>query len=183
MNQPQLFVQQELQNNSNDKIGATNIENTQKVVTPNENGVLTSTHTIHQPTISSSAAAISTVASTTTDITTTATTKIEKTPTELHKWYLRRTNHYNKVQVEGLKPGSLEPWHSSNIRVRIDNRCVQTSSGNTYLLVGPMDEQKCRELGYSEFFIQSFRDGFPEYTVFISTQSSLSSRLHVDSSI
>lgn len=68
------------------------------------------------------------------------------------------------VYVQGIKTEAEPPlpWRTSVIAHRVRPDLVQTSSGSTYQLVGPLDRQQTRGNGFSQDTADAFGEGFPE---------------------
>lgn len=68
------------------------------------------------------------------------------------------------VYVQGIKTEAEPPlpWRTSIIAHRLRHDLVQTSSGSTYQLMGPLDRQQTRGNGFSQHTADAFVEGFPE---------------------
>lgn len=53
-------------------------------------------------------------------------------------------------------------WNSSTIVTRVSSTHVQTQSGSSYYLEGPVDQAQCIKRGLSAKTAKNFKDGFPE---------------------
>lgn len=68
------------------------------------------------------------------------------------------------ITVSGFKREDENhmPWNTSAIATIVAADHVQTSSGTVYGLVGPMDQDRTREQGFSAETASAFEDGFPK---------------------
>ena len=99
--------------------------------------------------------------------------KKRKPPMHLRGWYLRKLGKSLRtgellIAVEGMRcdehAGSAanKPWHSTAIVTRVSARQLQTSSGSTYVLEGPMHATPPNSASVNEAINTAFAEGFPD---------------------
>uniref|UniRef100_A0A914WH33 SANTA domain-containing protein n=1 Tax=Plectus sambesii TaxID=2011161 RepID=A0A914WH33_9BILA len=91
---------------------------------------------------------------------------MQSTEIKLKLWVFKIVFGQFEVCVEGYRPKDrdeteLKCWHSTAIADRLTSSMLQTKSGSTYTLHGPMDTDAAQIYGYPDYLIEAFKDGFP----------------------